>query len=198
MSITIVSIKDGTKIELDKKCVRLSGLLKNLAEEYNDDNEMPIPDIDGDVLKKIAVYLEHYKDEDPKDVPKPLVKYDIKETYGEWDETYISEFSNDKAFLFRLMEASNYLDCRSLLELSCSKVAVLIKDYSGKQMVEYFGLEEDMNEEQAKKFIEDFEKQKEEEKKKKAEDYMKKLEENEGNEYSDEEKSDDYDEDDVK
>jgi S-phase kinase-associated protein 1 len=194
MSVTIVAIKDGTKIDIDRKCVRLSGLLKNLSEEYKDDNEMPIPEIDGDVLKKIAGYLEHYKDEDPKDVPKPLVKYDIKETYGEWDENYISEFANDKAFMFRLMEAANYLDCRSLLELACSKVAVLIKDYSGKDMCEYFGLEEDLTEDQAKKFIEDFEKQKEEERQKKADEYMKKMEEKDGKDDSDEEESEDDDE----
>jgi S-phase kinase-associated protein 1 len=197
MSVTIVAIKDGTKIELDRKCVRLSGLLKNLEEEYKEDNEMPIPEIDGDVLKKIVVYLEHYKDEDPKDVPKPLVKYDIKETYCEWDEEYISEFSSDKAFMFRLMEAANYLDCRFLLELACSKVAVMIKDYSGKQMCEYFGLEEDLTEEQAKKFIEDFEKQREDERQKKADEYMKKMEEKDGNNDSDEDDDDDDEDDEI-
>ena len=100
----------------------------------------------------------------------------------------MNTFCSNKPFLFKLMEAANYLDCRSLLELACSKVAVMIKDYSGKEMCDYFGLEEDLTEEQAKKFIEDFEKQREEERKKKADEYMKKMEE--GNADDDEEDDD--------
>ena len=96
MSITLVALKDGTKVDLDRKSIRLSGLLKNLQEEYKDDNEISIPEVDGEILKKIVVFLEHYKDKNPLEVPKPLPKYDIKETYGEWDDNYLKEHLSER------------------------------------------------------------------------------------------------------
>jgi S-phase kinase-associated protein 1 len=176
MSITLVSMKDQTKVDVDKTCVRHSTLLKNLVEEYKDDNEVSIPEVDGATLKYICEYLSHYKDTDPVDVKKPLEKYDIKETYGEWEDTYIKQFEGDKASMWKLMEAANYIDCKNLLELACSKVAVMIKDYSGKEMVEYFGLEEDLTEEEAEKYREELEKKFEEEKEKAAREQEEKEE----------------------
>jgi hypothetical protein len=176
MSISLVALKDGTKVEIDKACVRHSTLLKNLVEEYKDDNEVSIPELDGSTLKHICEYLAHYKETDPIDVKKPLEKYDIKEMYGEWEDTYIKQFENDKAALWKLLEGANYIDCKNLLELGCSKVAVQIKDYSGKEMCDYFGLEEDLTEEEAQKFIEEYEKKIEEEKEKAAKEQEEKEE----------------------
>jgi S-phase kinase-associated protein 1 len=176
MSISLVALKDGTKIDIDKHCVRHSTLLKNLVEEYKDDNEVSIPELDGSTLKYICEYLSHYKEEDPKDVKKPLEKYDIKEMYGEWEDTFIKKFEGDKSALWKLLEGANYIDCKSLLELGCSKVAVQIKDFNGKEMCDYFGLEEDLTEEEAQKFIEEYEKKIEAEKEKAAREQEEKEE----------------------
>jgi hypothetical protein len=176
MSISLVALKDGTKVDIEKVCVRHATLLKNLVEEYKDDNEVSIPEIDGNTLKYICEYLTHYKDTDPVDVKKPLEKYDIKETYGEWEEGYIKQFESDKAGMWKLLEGANYIDCRNLLELGCSKVAIQIKDFTGKEMTEYFGLEEDLTEEEAQKFIEDYERKLEEEREKAAREQEEKEE----------------------
>jgi S-phase kinase-associated protein 1 len=160
-SVCLVSVKDGTKVDIDPRGARLSGFLKGLLEEYKDEKEIQIPEIKGEFLKHIGTFLNHYKEEEPKDVPKPLPKYDIAETYGKWDDEYIKQFESDKYQLWELMEAANYLDCKPLLELCASKVAVTIKDYSGKEILDYFGLEEDMTDEDVKKMEEEFEKERE-------------------------------------
>jgi S-phase kinase-associated protein 1 len=177
MSVTLVALKDGSKVEIDKKSIRLSGLLKNLLEEYKDDNEISIPEIDGDILKKIVIFLEHYKDKNPVEVPKPLPKYDIRETYGEWDDNYLTEHLNQRELLLKTLEAANYIDCKSLLELICSKIAIHIKDLPGKEICDYLGLEEDLTDEEAKKIIVEFEKEKEIENEKIKEEHKKKIEE---------------------
>jgi hypothetical protein len=43
--------------------------------------------------------------------------------------------------------------------LACSKIAVHIKDFSSKQILEYFGMEEDLTEEEARKMHIEFEKE---------------------------------------
>lgn len=158
--VTLVALKDGTKVDIDPKSARHSGLIKNLLEEYKDEKEIQIPEVNGGVLKSICKFLEHYNETDPVDVPKPLPKYDIKETYGEWDDEFIAQFK-EKADIWELMEAANYIDCKPLLELAASKVAIQIKDYSGKEILDYFGLEEDMTDEDVKKMEEEFEKKRE-------------------------------------
>jgi hypothetical protein len=177
MSVTLVAIKDGSKVEIDRKSIRLSGLLKNLQEEYKDENEICIPEIEGEILKKIVIYLDNYKDKNPAEVAKPLPKYNIKETYGEWDNNYLNEHLADRDTLLKTLEAANYIDCKSLLELICSKIAIHIKNLPGKEICDYLGLEEDLTEEDAQKVITDFEKQKEEERQQIIEEHKRKIEE---------------------
>jgi S-phase kinase-associated protein 1 len=177
MSVTLVALKDGAKVELERNSIRLSGLLKTLQEEYKDENEISIPEIDGEILKKIAIYLNKYKDKNPAEVAKPLPKYDIKETYGEWDNNYLNEHLAERDTLLKTLEGANYIDCKSLLELICSKIAIYIKDLPGKEICDYLGLEEDLTEEDAQKVIAEFEKQKEEEKQQIIEEHKRKIEE---------------------
>ncbi len=155
--ITLVS-KEGAKIEIFTHSCRLSGLFKTFVEDFKEEKEIPIPDIEEEYLKSIADFLNHYIDNDPIEVVKPLPKYDISETYGKWEDEFISKFS-DRTRINRLMEIANFIDCRSLLELSASKVACIIKDFSGQEILEYFGLQEDMTDEDEKRMQDEFEKE---------------------------------------
>jgi S-phase kinase-associated protein 1 len=177
MSVTLVALKDGTKVEVNRKSIRLSGLLKNLQEEYKDDNEISIPEVDGDILKKIIVFLEHYKDKNPREVAKPLPLYDIKQTYGEWEDNFLKEYLSEKEILMKTLEAANYIDCKSLMELICSKIAIQIKDLPGKDICDYLGLVEDLTEEESQQIRDDFEIQKEEERQKIIDEHKRRIEE---------------------
>jgi hypothetical protein len=163
--LSLISGKDQTKVEIFRSSARLSGLLKNILEEYSEEKELSIPEIDGEYLKHIADFLNHYKDSNPKEVQKPLEKYDIASLYGEWEDNFISQFSKDKKYMWGLMEAANFLDCKALLELSASKIACSIQKLSGEEMLEYFELDEDMTDEDVRKMEEDFEKEMEEKRK---------------------------------
>lgn len=156
----LVSVKDGTKVELNINSFRLSGLLKTLVEEYQDDSEIQVPEIRGELLLKIALFLNHYDNKNPKNVLKPLLSNDISEIYGKWEDQFISQFiCQDKNVIFELMQAANILDCQSLLDLACSKVAVTIKDLDGQGLLKYFNLKEDMTNSDIQKMDEDLEKE---------------------------------------
>jgi hypothetical protein len=163
---SLISSKDNTKIQIFKQSARLSGLLKNILEEYNEDNgdeDITIPEIEGQYLIPLAEFLNHYRDFNPRTVPKPLEKYDIADLYGVWEEEYITKIiQKGKKNIWGLMEAANFFDCKDLLELSASKVACTIKNLSGHEMLEYFELQEDMTEEDVIKMEDDFEKEMEE------------------------------------
>jgi hypothetical protein len=55
--------------------------------------------------------------------------------------------------MFKLLEGANYVNCERLLDLATGKVAVWIKDFSGKEICDYFGLPEDLTDEQRQAMI---------------------------------------------
>ena len=59
--------------EVDKSLLMKSKLLKGLIEDYQgDEEEIPLNEVDSKNLDLILQYLEHYKNEEPKEIPKPF------------------------------------------------------------------------------------------------------------------------------
>ena len=86
--ITLVS-SDGEKVEISSKAVQRSVLVKGIIEDYPDDAEVPLNNVKSNILKKIKEYLEHYENEEPKEIERPLPSQNFKECVEEWDFKYI-------------------------------------------------------------------------------------------------------------
>ena len=57
--------------------------------------------------------------------------------------------------LFELILAANYLDIKSLLELSCAKTASLIKNKTIEEIRKFFGIENDFSPEEEAQIMEE-------------------------------------------
>ncbi|KAJ2541625.1 hypothetical protein EV175_006129, partial [Coemansia sp. RSA 1933] len=65
MSITLCS-SDNQEFEVDEKVATQSGLVDTfLANNDGTDITIPLPQVDGKILKKIIEFCEHHKDDDP-------------------------------------------------------------------------------------------------------------------------------------
>ena len=74
-----IKSKDGQIFEVEEKCLAMSKVLKNLANDFqNEEDELPTNEVDGKNLAKIIDYLKQHKDEPPKEIPKPLPSADLK------------------------------------------------------------------------------------------------------------------------
>lgn len=74
-------------------------------------------------------YCEKHKNNTPPEIEKPIKSVDMSENVSDpWDAKYI-EIENLED-LFELILAANFLDIKSLLDLSCAKVATMIKGCS--------------------------------------------------------------------
>ena len=167
--IWIISEKDGLEILTDTFSASGSNLLKTLIEEYGEEStkKITIPEIKGELLLMIVKYLEHLKDNPFHEIPKPLKNYDLKEYISEWEFEFLTQFDDKIYNLFELINASDYLDIRSLLELACAKAATIVKDYDKERFIEVFQIEQDMTEEDFIVKEEEFEKEREIERQKK-------------------------------
>ena len=152
-NLVLVS-SDNQKIELDVESAQKSHLLKGLMTDFNSQQQEPIqlPDIKYDILKKVVEYLTYYKDKTPKDIPKPMPSANLSEVIDEWDVNFINSIELDN--VFDLINAANYMDISSLLDLSCAKIASLMKGKSAQEIRTMFNIECDLSEEELKEYEE--------------------------------------------
>jgi S-phase kinase-associated protein 1 len=174
--ILTLTSSDGLKFTIDSKSAERSGLLRGLIQDYSEDTDIPVPDIRGEVLKKVIDWLVHWKDEEPKAIPKPLPSADLKDVTEQWNVEFIE--ATDLPTNYDIINAANYMDIKSLLELSCSRVASLMKNKTVEQIRELFNIPIDMTEEEQLKMEEEYrqEKLKKQEEKRIEEENKQKLE----------------------
>merc|ERR1711985_226979 len=76
-------------------------------------------------MGKIIDYCRYHKDNPPEEIQKPLKSTNLMECgVSEWDSEHVNI---EQEVLFELILAANYLDIKSLLDLTCAKVASMIK-----------------------------------------------------------------------
>ena len=149
--ITLVS-SDGEKVEISSKAVQKSVLVKGILEDYPDDAEVPLNNVKSNILKKIKEYLEHYENEDPKEIDRPLPSNNFKECVTEWDYNYIDI---ELDLIFELILGANYMDIKPLLELASAKVASIIKGKTTEEIRKTFNITNDFTPEEEQQILEE-------------------------------------------
>ena len=138
--------------EVDKSLLMKSKLLKGLIEDYQgDEEEIPLNEVDSKNLDLILQYLEHYKNEDPKEIPKPFPERTDDEFLkgilnDEWTFNYLQNISLEG--LINLVNAANYLQIDGLINIIAAKLAHEMCNCEVEEARKKFGIECDMTEEE--------------------------------------------------
>jgi len=149
--INIIS-KDGIYFAIDIKSAQRSGLLKNIITDYDTKESITIEEVNGNILKLILDYLVHYRDTEPRVIPRPLPTSNLLDVTDKWDVDFINL---DKSILFELIIACNFMDVIGLLELSSSKIASIMKNMDSETIKREFAIPEDMTKEEQEKMEEE-------------------------------------------
>lgn len=140
-------ICEGEKLDVDLEVIQKSAILKNMIEDTGKEGEIPIPNIQLHILRKVLEFCEHYRSSSPREIRKPLTSKDLLENGAdEWDVKFIEMEKMDE--LIDLVVAANFLDIEGLLNLGCAKIASMIKDRSVEDIRELFGIENDFTPEE--------------------------------------------------
>ena len=143
---------DGEKIEISSKAAQRSVLVKGILEDYPDDAEVPLNNVKSNILKKIKEYLDHYENEEPKEIERPLPSNNFKECVNEWDYNFIDM---DLQLIFEIILGANYMDIKPLLELSSAKVASIIKGKNTEEIRKIFDINNDFTPEEEQQILEE-------------------------------------------
>jgi S-phase kinase-associated protein 1 len=98
-----------------------------------------LPNIKGRELDKVIEYCAYHN---RADEPDSGVSDNDKKT---WDENFVKV---DKEALFSLIMAANFLDVKSLLDLTCATVANMLKNKTPDEIRREFNIKNDLTPEE--------------------------------------------------
>ena len=125
--------------ELKTKAAKRSAFIKGYINDFPD-ADIEFSNINYNTLLKIKEYLEHYENSEPKKIAMPLPNNNFKECVDDWDYNFIDLKNED---IFEIMNAANFMAIQPLLDLSCAKIASLIKGKNEKEIRNLFNMKDD-------------------------------------------------------
>jgi S-phase kinase-associated protein 1 len=120
-------------------------------EDDNDDGEnpsvpdIPLPNVSADVLGKVIEFCRYYLEDEMRPIQTPLTSNKLEELV---QEKYANFVKVDKNLLFDLVAASNFMDIKPLLDLSCLAVSILIKGKSAAELRQMFNISNEFSPEE--------------------------------------------------
>ena len=151
-----VKLKTSDNIikEVDSDILMKSKLLRGLFEDLEPEELeeiIALNGVDSKYLDLIIKYLEHYKDMEPKEIPKPFPERTDEEFMkgilnDQWTYDYLTNQTLEE--LINLVNAAYYLQIEGLLNIIAAKLAHEMCNCEVEEARKKFGIECDMTEEE--------------------------------------------------
>ena len=120
------------------------------SKEISSDNEeiltIKLDNLSSEVLLKVINFLEKYNNSPFEKIEKPLKSDDLSYCVGKEYLEFLDSMEMD--LLFEVIKAANFLEIESLLDLTCAKVATMLKGKSVEEIRQTFGIENDFTPEE--------------------------------------------------
>ncbi|PON73421.1 S-phase kinase-associated protein [Parasponia andersonii] len=143
-SVRKITLKssDGETFEVDEAVALESQTIKHMIEDDCADNGIPLPNVTSKILSKVIEYCKKHV-EAPKSDERASTTAD--DDLKVWDADFVKV---DQATLFDLILAANYLNIKSLLDLTCQTVADMIKGKTPEEIRKTFNIKNDFTPEE--------------------------------------------------
>ncbi|XP_057420078.1 SKP1-like protein 1A [Lotus japonicus] len=130
---------DGEAFEVDEVVALESQTIKHMVEDDCADSGIPLPNVTSKILARVIEYCKKHV-EASSSGEKPT-----EEELKQWDAEFVKV---DQATLFDLILAANYLNIKSLLDLTCQTVADMIKGKTPEEIRKTFNIKNDFTPEE--------------------------------------------------
>jgi len=146
--IVHLTSQEGTTFIVPLDVAKMSNLVKTMLDpELPEDEEQEcyLPNVKSVILSKVVEFLTHYKEEPMTEIEKPLRSSNMNEVVQKW----YAEFVNvDQEILFEIIQAANFMDIPTLLDLTCATIASMVKGKTPEEIREHFKIVNDFTEEE--------------------------------------------------
>jgi S-phase kinase-associated protein 1 len=146
---------EGEVYNVPINVAKMSALVATTIDDDDDDDddddkaterEIPLPNVKGEVLAKVIEYCEYYTNKEAMtQIQTPLKSSKLEDLV----QTFYVEFVKlDQPLLFELVTASNFMDIKPLLDLTCLAVSISIKGKTAAQLREIFNISNEFSPEE--------------------------------------------------
>ncbi|KAK4340479.1 hypothetical protein RND71_041941 [Anisodus tanguticus] len=136
----VLKSSDGETFEVDEAVALESQTIKHMIEDDCANTSIPLPNVTSKILAKVIEYCKRHVD--------AAVKTDDKASEDDL-KTFDADFVKvDQGTLFDLILAANYLNIKSLLDLTCQTVADMIKGKTPEEIRKTFNIKNDFTPEE--------------------------------------------------
>merc|ERR1711879_237487 len=136
---------DNKVFKVSRTIAMQSALVKTMWEGDKEETEIPLPNVKSAILQKVIEFMIYHQGNPPKEIEKPLKSQNMRDVCSEWDANFIEV---DQETLFELILAANYMDVKALLDLTCAKVASMIKGKTPEEIRTKFNIQNDFTQEE--------------------------------------------------
>lgn len=140
----------------------VSKTIKNLIEDSGIDETIPVPNVSGKILARTIEYITFHNTHDferfskengvsdtsPSSESAAVTNSDTNENSEKVKQFDIDFVNVDQSTLFDLILAANYLNIKSLLDLTCKTVAGMIKGKTPEEIRKQFNIKNDFTPEE--------------------------------------------------
>ena len=138
---------DNVEKEVDPTILKKSKLLENCDEG----GVIHLKEVDNKNLEIIIKYLEHYKNMEPKEIPKPFPEKTDDEFFrgilnDDWTFDFLKNISLEDAI--NLVNAANFMQIDGLTNLLAAKIAHEMCNCELEEARNKFGVQADLTEEE--------------------------------------------------
>lgn len=135
---------DGEVFEVEETVAMESQTIRNLIEDDCTADGIPLPNVTGRILAKVIEFCKKHVESAARKPDDGGDRVADEELKG-WDAEFVKV---DQATLFELILAANYLNIKSLLDLTCETVADMIKGRTPEEIRKTFNIKNDFTAEE--------------------------------------------------
>ncbi|KAL2459967.1 SKP1-like protein 11 [Abeliophyllum distichum] len=128
----VLKSTDGETFEVEESVAVQFQSIKHMFEDNLAGSFIPLPNINSEILAKVIDYCKHHVNDTTDEVADENLKG--------FDADFVNVAHNT---LFDLILAANYLNIKSLLDLTCQSVADMIKGKTPEEIGNFFNISVD-------------------------------------------------------
>ena len=154
MEEKIIKLKtsDNELIEVSNTLLTKSKLLNGLIDKDEEYNTIFLININNKaILENVIKYLEHFKDFEPKEIPKPFPEMADEQFFrsildDDWTFDFLNQMKLEEAI--ETVNAADYLQIEGLINLLAAKLGYELTNCSVEEAKKKFQIEDDMTDEE--------------------------------------------------
>ncbi|XP_073311059.1 SKP1-like protein 1A [Primulina huaijiensis] len=146
--IIVLKSFDGETFEVEELVALESQTIKHMIEDNCADTTIPLPNVTSRILAKVIEYCKkHVEAASKSDADGGMCSSDkvVDDELKSFDTEFVKV---DQGTLFDLILAANYLNIKSLLDLTCQTVADMIKGKTPEEIRKTFNIKNDFTPEE--------------------------------------------------